>query len=133
MEDVATKLASFINTDPFLLFFGTFYLVLGLSILMAKAQWLDFITIFTKNESLPLVFGILSLPISLFVVVFYNNWSDLAPIILMVLGYIGLAKALILLIRPGWIQQWVAQGFVHKWLWLDGASGIILGAAMLLL
>jgi hypothetical protein len=122
-----------INQDPFLLFFGTFYLVLGLSIFMAQQQWREFIKLFIDNASLPLVFGVLSLPISLFVVVFYNNWGSLGSIILMVLGYIGLIKSLILLLRPTWIQGYLHREFVHKWLWLDGASGVVLGLAMLFL
>lgn len=127
------NLMNVINADPFLLFFGTFYLVLGFSILLAMPQWKEFISVFVNNESLPLVFGVLTLPISLFVIVFYNNWTDLAPIILMVLGYMGLFKALVLLLRPKWVQSWVSNEFVGKWLWLDGVSGIILGASMLLL
>jgi hypothetical protein len=130
---IANNLTEVVNTDPFLLFFGTFYLVLGMSILLATRQWKEFIALFIKNESLPLVFGVLTLPISLFVVFFYNNWTDLAPIILMVLGYIGLLKALVLLLRPTWVQAWVSRDFVNRWLWLDGVSGIILGASMLLL
>lgn len=122
-----------INTDPFLLFFGTFYLVLGLSILLAKPQWREFMNLFIKNDSLPLVLGFLSLPTSLFVIFFYDDWSTLASTVLMVLGYVGLIKALVLLLRPGWVQAWVSKDFVHKMLWLDGVSGIILGLAMLVL
>jgi hypothetical protein len=130
---IQEKLVHLVNADPFLLFFGTFYLVLGFSILLAMPQWREFIALFVRNQSLPLVFGVLSLPISLFVVVFYNNWTGLAPIILMTLGYVGLVKALLLLLRPAWVQAWVSNEFVNKWLWLDGISGIVLGASMLLL
>jgi hypothetical protein len=133
MTDFIATASTFINTDPFLLFFGSFYLVLGLSILLAKPQWRDFMDLFIKNESLSLVLGFLSLPTSLFIIVFYNDWSSLASTVLMVLGYVGLIKALVLLLRPGWVQAWVSKDFVHKMLWLDGVSGIILGLAMLVL
>ena len=126
-----------INTDPFLLFFGSFYAVLGLSIFISSKYWQEFIALFVENDALSLVLGVLSLPISLFVVVFYNNWDTLASIILMVLGYISLFKALTLLLRPRWIQNFLKaglkKGYIQKYLWLDGLSGVILGAALLVL
>lgn len=126
-----------INTDPFLLFFGSFYAVLGLSIFISAKHWQEFIALFVENDALSLVLGVLSLPISLFVVVFYNNWDSLASIILMVLGYISLIKALMLLLRPTWLQNFLRAGlqkqYIQKYLWLDGLSGVILGAALLVL
>ena len=122
-----------INNDPFLLFFGSFYIVLGLSIFLAAKHWQDFIALFIQNESLSLILGILTLPISLFIVVFYNNWEGLAPTVLMVLGYIGLLKSLVLLLRPSLMQNFLNKGFIQKHLWVDGLSGVILGAALLLL
>ncbi len=133
MKDYLNHAAELVNADPFLLFFGTFYIVLGLSIFLAAKHWQDFIKLFIENDSLSLVIGIMTLPISLFVVFFYDNWETLASTILMVLGYIGLAKALILLLRPSIIQNFLNRGMIQKYLWLDGISGIILGAAMLLL
>jgi hypothetical protein len=133
MMDQATDFMSIVNKDPFLLFFGTFYLILGASILTSTKHWQEFIALFIKHEALPLVFGVLSLPISLFVVVFYNDWAGMGSTILMILGYLGLLKALLLLMRPAWVQSWVSRDFVNKWLWLDGLSGIVLGLAMLLL
>jgi hypothetical protein len=126
-------LAGLINSDPFLLFFGTFYIILGVSILIAPKQWQEFIKLFIEYDSLSLVIGILSLPISLFIVVFYDNWVGLAPTVLMVLGYIGLLKSLLLLLRPSLAQGFLNKGFIQKYLWLDGVSGVVLGAAMLLL
>lgn len=126
-----------VNTDPFLIFFGSFYAVLGLSIFLATKHWHEFIALFVENDALSLVLGVLSLPISLFIVVFYNNWDSLASIILMVLGYVSLAKALILLLRPAWIQNFLKaglhKGYVQQYLWLDGLSGVVLGLAMLIL
>ena len=122
-----------INTDPFLLFFGSFYIVLGLSCFFAKEHWEDFIKLFVENDTLSLVMGIFVLPISLFIIVFYDNWGSLASIVLMVIGYIGFLKALVLLLRPKLIQKMLSKRFVQKWLWLDGLSGIALGAAMLIL
>jgi len=132
-ENIVETVAGFLNTDPFLLFFGGFYLVLGLSCFFARKPWEEFIALFVDNDALSLVMGILILPISLAIIAFYNNWDTLASTILMVLGWIGLMKALVLLMRPGLIQGFVKKEFVRKWLWLDGISGIILGAAMLLL
>jgi len=133
MLNAATLNLDLINKDPFLLFFGTFYIVLGCSIFLAQKPWKEFMALFIQHDSLSLVLGILTLPISLFVIVFYNNWVDLASTILMVTGYIGLAKALILLLRPNWVQQFLQVDFVRKWLWLDAVSGIALGLAMLVL
>lgn len=122
-----------LNTDPFLLFFGSFYLVIGLSIFFANDQWKEFIKLFAQHDSLSLVLGVLTLPISLFIVVFYDNWDTLASTILMIMGYIGLVKAAILLLWPKMLQKFVGKQFVQKYIWLDGLSGVILGAAMLLL
>ena len=122
-----------INQDPFLLFFGTFYTVLGLSIFLTADKWKEFINLFIEYDSLSLVLGVLSLPISLFIVVFYNNWDTLGSTILMVLGYVGLIKAVMLLLKPDWIQKFLQKGIIHKYLWLDGMSGVVLGVAMLVL
>jgi len=122
-----------INNDPFLLFFGSFYLVIGLSVFLANKHWKEFISLFVKHDSLSLVLGILTLPISLFIIAFYNNWDTLASTVLMLLGYVGLLKALILLLRPGWVQKFLERDFAQRNMWLDGVSGIILGGAMLLL
>lgn len=133
MTDILNTAATFINTDPFLLFFGSFYFVLGLSMFFAAQHWKEFVYLFIQHDSLSLVLGIMTLPISLFVIIFYNDWSTLASTVLMVMGYIGLIKAVILLLRPGWIQSFLNKGTVNKYLWLDGVSGIILGAGMLVL
>lgn len=133
MNDFINTASGYVNTDPFLLFFGTLYIVLGLSMLLAEKQWRDFMALFIASDSLSLVLGAITLPISLFIVVFYNNWLEIASIILMVLGYMGIVKSLILLLRPVWVQKFLKIGFVQKWLWLDGLSGIVLGTAMLVL
>lgn len=124
---------NFINTDLFLVFFGSFYIVLGLSALLAKKAWVDFIDLMIEKDAISLIIGILVLPISLFIIVFYNNWTSLASIVLMVIGYIGLVKALVLLLWPKMFQKFLKHQFVRKWLWLDGISGILLGLAMLVL
>lgn len=127
------NIADYINTEPFLLFFGSFYLVLGLSCFFARKPWEDFIALFVDNDALSLVMGVLILPIALSIIAFYNNWETLASTILMVIGWLGFVKALVLLMRPSLIQGLLRKEFVHKWLWLDGISGIILGLAILLL
>ncbi len=121
------------NTDPFLVFFGAFYLVLGLSCFFTKRVWEDFIELFVDNDVLSLVMGIMILPIALFIIVFYNNWESLASIVLMVIGYLALLKALVLLMWPNVIQGLLRKEFVKKWMWLDGLSGIVLGLALLVL
>lgn len=126
-------IGNYINTDPFLLFFGSFYLILGLSCFFARKPWEEFIALFVDNDALSLVMGIVILPIALFIIVFYDNWETLSSIILMALGYIAFFKALALLMRPRIIQAYVRKEFVRKWLWLDGVSGIVLGAAILFL
>lgn len=123
----------FINTDPFLVFFGGFYLVLGLSVFFAKKPWNEFIDLLIQHDALSLILGILVLPISLFIIVFYNNWENLASIVLMVIGYIGFIKAVILLLWPKLFQNFLRQKFVRKWMWLDGISGMVLGLCMLVL
>jgi len=127
------NLAELVNTDPFLLFFGSFYLVIGLSVFFAADAWKEFIALFVKNDAISLIMGILTLPIALFIVVFYNYWGDLASSILMVMGYITLFKSVALLLRPSFFQGFLNKGVTERYLWLDGLSGIILGGAMLVL
>lgn len=123
----------FLNTDPFLLFFGSFYMVLGLSAFLAKDAWIGVIELFQESRPLNLMMGVMVLPISLFIIVFYNNWDSIASIILMVVGYLALAKAVTLLLYPQLIQNFLKMEFVQKWLWLDGLSGLALGLALLVL
>ncbi len=122
-----------INTDPFLLFFGGFYLVLGMSCLFTTKPWREFVDLFIQHDSISLVMGIIVLPISLSIIVFYNNWDGLASIILMVIGYLAFLKALALLLKPSLIQNLLKKNFVRQWMWLDGLSGMVLGLALLLL
>ena len=134
MTELINTMTSQLNVDdPFLLFFGSFYLTLGLSCFFARKAWQDFAQLFVDNDALSLVLGILILPISLSIIAFYWNWETLASNILMVVGILALLKAMALLMRPNFIQSFVKKEFVRKWLWLDGVSGIILGLAMLLL
>lgn len=123
-----------LNTgDHFLLFFGSFYIILGFSAFFAQKSWEDFTELFIENDALSLVMGILILPLSLFIMVIYNDWSSLASTILMVTGYIMFAKAAAMLLRPRLIQDLLKKQFVRKWIWLDGLSGIVLGLSMLTL
>jgi len=132
---------SFVNTDPFLLFFGAFYTILGLSILTSKKEWLDFIDLFINNRSMSIVLGVFTLPIALFIVVFYNNWDTpgstilmiTGSTILMITGYLGLIKSLLLFLCPAHLQNFLNKGFIQKYLWVDGVSGILLGVGMLIL
>ena len=134
MTEYINTITSQINTgDPFLLFFGGFYLVLGFSCFFARQAWQEFAALFVDNDALSLVMGILILPISLSIIAFYNNWETIGSTVLMVVGILAFIKALALLMRPSLIQSFVKKDFVRKWLWLDGLSGILLGAAMLVL
>ena len=127
------NLVNIVNTDPFLLFFGTFYIVLGLSCVFAQQQWEEFIALFVKHDSLSLFLGVIVLPISLFIVFFYNNWDTIGATVLMVLGYMGLVKAVLLLMRPRIFQNLLNKEFVQQRLWLDAVSGLVLGGIMLFL
>jgi len=132
-NELAVFVGSAINHDPFLLFFGCFYLVIGFSCFFARQAWQEFAALFVDNDALSLVMGIMILPVSLAIVVFYWNWETIGSNILMVVGFLGLIKSLALLTRPSLIQNFVKKEFVRKWLWLDGVSGIALGLAMLIL
>lgn len=133
MNEIIEPIAQHLNEDPFLQFFGCFYIVIGLSAWLAPKSWEDFIDLFIENDTLSLIMGILVLPISLFIIFFYDNWDTLGSVILMMIGYLGLLKAIILLMRPGIVQSVLKKDFVRKWLWLDGLSGVALGFALLVL
>lgn len=132
-ENLLIEMKSYVNDDPFLLFFGCFYIVLGLSAFLAPKSWEEFIDLFVENAAICLILGILVLPVSLFIVFFYNNWETLGSIILMVIGYLALLKSVVLLLSPKLMQKFLNMDFVRKWLWLDGLSGIALGVALIVL
>jgi hypothetical protein len=121
-----------INVDPFLVFFGSFYLVIGLSVFFATKAWTDFLKLFAENDAVSLILGVITLPISLFIVVFYNNWNGIGPSLLMVLGCIGLLKALALLLKPSLLQN-IVRKKVAKPMWLCGVLTIAIGVALLIL
>ena len=134
MTEIINTISSQINTDdPFLLFFGGFYLVLGFSCFFARQAWEEFCALFVDNDALSLVMGIMILPISLSVISFYQKWETIGSTVLMVVGILSFMKAVALLMRPSIIQNFVRKEFVRKWLWLDGVSGIVLGLVMLVL
>ncbi|MCB1531396.1 MAG: hypothetical protein KDJ35_00865 [Alphaproteobacteria bacterium] len=126
-------LVGLVNTDPFLLFFGGFFMVLGFSAFLAKEGWLESIKLFQDSSALSLMMGVLMLPVSLWIVVFYDDWSSISSTVLMVIGYFGLVKSVVFLVFPKVVQRFFKVEFVQKWLWLDGVSGIVLGAALLFL
>ena len=129
----AEKLATLVNTDPFLLFFGSFFIVIGFSAFTTPKSWNEFIDLFVENDVLSLVMGVFMLPISLSIIVFYNSWDPFASLVLMVIGYLAFVKTLILLLKPKLIQSALNTQFVRKWIWLDGVSGILLGGVLLFL
>jgi len=125
-------LVNMVNTDPFLLFFGCFFFILGLSVFTTRECWEEYLDILRSNTGVCLMNGIFTLPIALFIIFFYDNWDWLAPGALMIVGYIGLLKALVMLLRPQIMQKFLKLNIVRKLLWLDGVSGMILGAILLL-
>jgi|GEM_PF-1542253 len=133
MSELLNINLSFINNDQFLLFFGSFYVIIGLSLFLAGGTWREFIDLFIKHDAISFIFGVFTLPIGLFIVVFYDNWDGLASTILMIMGYISILKALLMFLYPSLLQKFLNKGYIHKYLWLDGLSGLILGVAMLVL
>lgn len=124
---------NFINTDPFLVFFGSLYLVMGLSVFFARAAWEEFMALFAQNNAVNLIAGIITLPIALFIVVFYNDWNGTASIILMVIGYLGLLKSFLLLLQPSLAQSMVRKYQTMKPSWTQGCLAIAIGLALLIL
>lgn len=123
-----------VNTDPFLVFFGSFYLVLGLSVFFANKAWSDFIKLYAQNDAVSLISGIITLPIALFIVVFYEGWdTGIAAKILVVIGYLALLKALVLLLKPDWIRKLVQNDKMIKPLWLRGLIAAGVGVALIVL
>ena len=128
-----TELLAMINQDPFLLFFGSFYIGLGLSIILSADIWREFIKLYTDNDSISLVMGIMTLPISLFIIVFFNSWDGNAASLLMIIGYIGFLKALALMLRPSLMQKVAECECYTKHLWSFGVLGVAIGGALLIL
>lgn len=124
----------FMNSDPFLIFFGLFYIIIGLSNLIIPKAWDDFIAVFGKNETtISVATGLLMLPLGLFIVVFYNNWTGFASALLMVIGYIILIKACMLLSVPGLVQKMAEKKIMVPPVWLRGVFALAIGLALLLL
>jgi hypothetical protein len=124
-------MTNLITVDPFLVFFGSFYLVIGLSVFFAADAWKDFLKIFAENDAVSLILGVIILPISLFIVVFYNNWGAAGSKLLMVLGILGLIKALALLLKPSLLQGIVKKKIIKPM--ICGLVTIAVGIALLVL
>lgn len=122
-----------VNIDPFLVFFGSFYIVLGLSLFCTPKAWRDFIKLFQENDAVSLILGIIMLPISLFIIVFYNDWEGTASKILMLIGYLGLFKSLFLLMWPAQMQRIAKNEKLLGPLWLYGILAIGIGGALIVL
>lgn len=127
-------MADLINTDPFLLFFGTFFLVMGLSIFFAADAWKEYTKMLGENKALLLIGGVINLPVGLFIVMFYNSWDGLASSLLMIVGIISLLKAIALLTKPEQIQKLLRDGkLTLKPFWLQGLPALVIGAGLLVL
>ncbi len=123
-----------INTDPFLLFFGCFFLVMGISIFSSARAWQEYLTLLSKSKALLLVGGVMNLPIGLFIVTFYNNWNGLAETVLMAIGIMALIKAIVLLTKPDFMQKLLVHDkLTIKPFWVNGAISVVVGLILLLL
>jgi hypothetical protein len=123
----------FVNTDPFLVFFGSFYLVMGLSVFFARKPWEEFMGLFAQNDAVSLIMGIITLPISLFIVVFYNDWVGAGSKILMVIGYLGILKALLFLLNPAKAQALLEKCRTFVPFWAHGLLAMLIGVALITL
>lgn len=126
-----TEITITVNTDPFLLFFGSFFVILGFSVFFAKKAWEDFLDIFSKYSAVPLIIGFMALPISLFIIFFYSDWSTMASTILMAIGYLVFVKSVVFMVFPAFVQGLVDKDAIIKPFWLRGVIAIVLGTALL--
>lgn len=122
-----------VNTDPFLLFFGSFFVILGFSVFFAKQAWEDFLDIFSKYSAVPLIIGFMALPVSLFIIFFFNNWETLASTVLMAIGYLVFVKSVVFMVFPEFVQGLVKKEALIKPFWLRGVIAVALGASLLIL
>lgn len=123
-----------VNNDPFLLFFGGFFLVMGVSIFFSKEAWEEYLDMLSKSKALLLIGGVINLPIGLFIVTFYNNWNGLAETVLMAVGILALVKSVILLTKPDYMQKLLATDkLTIKPFWMNGVAASVVGAILLVL
>ena len=123
-----------INTDPYLLFGGCFFLVMGLSIFFAGPAWQEYMSLLSKSKALLLIGGVVNLPIGLFILMFYNKWDGIAEVILMVVGILALIKSLALLAKPDMVQKLLSDKKLSlKPFWIHGVISLVVGIALIVL
>ena|SRR5690606_42069296 len=111
---------------------GIFYIILGLSFMFQPSLWMDFMKAFNRSPYKLIPFSMLILPLGLFIVFYHNIWILEPKVVVTIIGWGAIIKALIALLAPK-----VLLGIMPSFkLWrrfyaLEGVFSMALGALVI--
>ena len=87
------------------------YFVIGIAGLMDKKYYLNTMQEIMKNSGIRLVFGMLGMIVSFIIVFYHNVWTGW-PILITLIGWIGLIKSINMILFPKFLER--KSNFVFK-------------------
>ena len=106
---------------------------MGASLIVAPKSWEALIDTLAEDKGLCVLMGIIVLLFSLTILVFHDDWTGTAPLLLSIIGVMGFIKAIAYLVVPGAMQKMISCGcWRGHWIWFygfvaggprDGATG----------
>jgi len=104
-----------------------FYFILALSFLVNPKFWVSYVNDWKSRKPTPNdAFLFFHLMLSLLIVVFHNTWGWNLPVVITVIGWIGLTKITLYFLFPkffmGLVPDWKNFELLFR---LDGGAGVI--------
>jgi uncharacterized protein YjeT (DUF2065 family) len=111
--------------------FGFVFMLVGLSHLLQPTRWSDFFSWLRAKPFGAFIVVIFTLPVSVVIIAFHNDW-DLRPSLFLTLaGWIILVKCVIYALYPAAFNRVATKGASNKGFAMAGIAIIVLSAAML--
>lgn len=112
--------------------FGIMYLVVGISMLMQKAMWLELTAYYTQNMPRMMFVSFFPLLIGLIIVFTHNIWVFNLAVIVTIVGWLALIKGVLLFLAPQQLMKLVpAPEKQEKWIFYEAIIVIILSSLIL--
>ena len=107
--------------------FAITYLVLGLSMLAYASRWRDWYDSTARKPGAAIKFGAIALLAGAVIIAGHNHWMSFPAGLLTVLGWIAIAKGLLLLLAPEFLDWWMRRIGIQLWtVMLGGAIAVAL-------
>lgn len=121
-----------ITDDPYLKFFGLFYLVAAASLMITPKSWHVLIERIAEDRGTCLLMGLITLMFSLVILVIHDDWeSSTGHLILSIIGVLVFIKSLFYLLAPGIMQKMAGCSCMRSYLWFYGFIAASIGIILL--